>query len=544
MTFLILPNKARKQPGKATPLNQKHWLAKDATFAMSGVLPIYDAANDTRVAGLSLGGSGWSQQGTSEGYSLYTPNGGWADFTLNQDWFGPNTVIALCRINGVDTPWGGLFSKNSSGTSTQFAVGRFSSEDALYGSVDDSTAIKYSGTVTISALNGFNVLAFTHSGVASTAGSFYQNGALVGSTTALGTQPSGTGTLGLGRERASSATADSDVDWIAFVRIKRVLDDREIAEHYNHFWSLWEAPSDRLLFLPAAAGTVALTGQSLTTSQGILTPSTSVALSGQSLTTSQGILSPSTSVALSGQSLTTAQGTLAPSTSVALSGQSLTTAQGSLTVAGSPNVTVALSGQVANAAQGSLSPATSVAIAGQSLTTSQGTLAPNTAVALSGQALTSGQGTLSPTSTGQTITIQLTGQSLTLTQGFLGAPASYVWDTTQGRAQPGRGTFRPLPKQSEPEIVVVDIPEEEDTHERHPAVNITPIKLKPIAGLKWDFLPLPAPKKPEPQVQVDYMSLMRRAGTTVKTRKLEDYTVSKRSSPLTRIRGERKLKGN
>jgi hypothetical protein len=245
MAEILLPGgRMRRQPQYLAPLDQSHWLTKDVTFALNGAVPYFNAAKG-RSSGLSAGGSGFSRQVTQRGISLYTPNGGWADFALNEDWAGPNTVIALCRINGIDNPWGGLFSKQSSGTSAQFAVGQYGSEDVLYGQVDGTAAERISGTA-VSTITGFNVLAFTHSGVTTTGLSYYRNGALVGATPNLLAQATGSGPLGLGRARDSTAGFDSDVDWVGFIRVRRVLSAAEIAEISRNIWAPWKAPARRI----------------------------------------------------------------------------------------------------------------------------------------------------------------------------------------------------------------------------------------------------------------------------------------------------------
>src|SRR5687768_1266435 len=254
-TSLILPRKARKQPQKATPLNQKHWLARSATFAISGVKPFYNAALDTRMVGLTFGGTGSVQRGTKAGYALHTPNGSWADFNIGQNWVGPNTVIAICRVNSMDSPWGGLFSKSVSSTLTvtncQFTVGRDGSNDRLYGFVGNTFVSTLHGS-TISGLSDFNVLVFTHSGVTNTGFACYKNGVLFGGSTGTQAQESGVGAISLGRSNNYDGATDSDVDWIAFVRLNQVLDTREITEISRDFWELWEPDSNRTIFIPAA----------------------------------------------------------------------------------------------------------------------------------------------------------------------------------------------------------------------------------------------------------------------------------------------------
>lgn len=306
--------------------------------------------------------------------------------------------------------------------------------------------------------------------------------------------------------------------------------------------------------LASAQGTLApstskvLSGQSLTSAQGSLTPSTTVALTGQSLTASQGSLTPTVGVvvALTGQQLTSSQGSLSPANSVALAGQSLTSSQGTLTPQTAGNVTLALTGQALTGSQGNLAPANSVALSGQSLTSAQGSVKAATSIALSGQSLTGSQGTLTPVATGQSITIQLTGQSLTSYLGSLDL-SEYIWDTDAGVAGRSRGTFKPLPTEiTHPEVVVVDIPERESTYEHHPLKNVRPTRVGPQAGLSGVRLPRRAVRQTQTQQPQgrDFRRLMMEAGNEKKTRKLSDYTIQKDKKYLTKARGPVTLKGN
>lgn len=246
----MLPNRFRQQPQGAVHLDPAHWFGSRATFAITGALPDFNAATGKGVS-LTAGGSGFSVRATTHGKSLYTPDGGWVNFDVGQDWAGPNTIVALCRVNTINNPWGGLFSKDTgTGFSTQFAIGRDNATDSLYGSVEDSTAISF-GASTIPALADYSVIAFTHSGVTSTGVSYYRNGVLIGVTSALPAQPSGSGVLGLGRSRDVNASYDSDVDWIAFLRAPFVASAAQIKELSDNIWSIWKAPS-RKLWAPSA----------------------------------------------------------------------------------------------------------------------------------------------------------------------------------------------------------------------------------------------------------------------------------------------------
>jgi hypothetical protein len=187
---------------------------------------------------------------------------------------------------------------------------------------------------------------------------------------------------------------------------------------------------------PTSGTSVALTGQSLALSRGLLGVSVARALAGQALTAAQGSAGVNVSRALSGQALTAAQGSAGVNVSRALSGQVLALAQGSPAVSAS----VALAGQSATFGQGNLtassSSSTSVALTGQSLSVSRGAIGVQAAVALVGQAAALQQSSLSPA-----ISRALTGQALTTALGSLGktfsiTPAGQALGLAQGALAP------------------------------------------------------------------------------------------------------------
>lgn len=177
---------------------------------------------------------------------------------------------------------------------------------------------------------------------------------------------------------------------------------------------------------------VALTGQSVAASAGTLTPSTTVALTGQSVTTAAGTLAPSTIVALSGQSVTTSAGTLAPSTTVALTGQSVTVETGFFAIPGDKSV--ALTGSSLTVSPGTLTPSTTVGLTGQSLTVTVGTVTVSTSVALSGQSVTISAGTVTAP---QNVSVALSGQSVTTSAGTVVPSGGSSTAGGYVRARPG-----------------------------------------------------------------------------------------------------------
>ena len=355
MSEIILPRRFKGQPQYAAPLDKSHPLAKDVTLFLNGAVPYYNAATGQPLA-ITGGGSGFSLRATPLGISLYTPNGGWAGVPISQDWStGPNTVIAVCRVNGIDSPWGGLFSKNAFGVSTQFAVGRTDTTSSLYGSVDDSTAVSFGG-VSISSLTDFGVLAFTHSGAASAPMSYYRNGALVGATSALAAPTAGAGLLYLGVARNLDASFDSDVDWIAFVRVARVLSASEIASIASGpsaVWSLLQAPPRRLWAVPAGGGSAGTSsGSAVVTGVGASIASSVGASSGVGAASGVGASTASTAGSSAGVATVSGVGTSSTGSLGSSSGTSTVNGVGSSTAAsvGSSNGTASVSGSGASTA--------------------------------------------------------------------------------------------------------------------------------------------------------------------------------------------------
>jgi hypothetical protein len=99
---------------------------------------------------------------------------------------------------------------------------------------------------------------------------------------------------------------------------------------------------------------------------------------------------------------------------------------------------------------------------------------------------------------------------------------------------------------SEPEIVVVDIPEEESTCEYVPAPHTQPTKSGPKAGISGIKLPSRRQQviTPTHANNRDYKALMARAGKPQKTMKLSDFPVKQNKKYLTKTRGPATLKGN
>ena len=154
----------------------------------------------------------------------------------------------------------------------------------------------------------------------------------------------------------------------------------------------------------AGGTTVALTGQSSTSSQGTLTITGDalLTLTGQSTTSAQGALTIAGNAItqITGEEVTSAQGTLVISgqANVALTGQEITSAQGTVTVSIAGGTTIAISGQSSTVEQGTITTTDDeiVVLTGQEITGQQGTLsiATGNVIIIAGQAANSAQGSL------------------------------------------------------------------------------------------------------------------------------------------------------
>ena len=238
MPNLLVPRPWTSQPQFATGINLANPITRGLTSAYSGATLGYNAATGV-VDPLTFGGSGVVQRAVPGGISLYTPHGGWAVFSQGADWSGPNTIVTLAIVRGAQNPYGAFLSKNTSGTTSQFGIGRDAGNDAIYGAVDNSTASQHANSHISTIINIPSVLAFSHSGAPSTPSSYFLNGAFVGASNNLATQPSGTGSLYLGCDRTFVSTYDSDVDWLLFLRYNRVLSAAEIASISANPWQIF-----------------------------------------------------------------------------------------------------------------------------------------------------------------------------------------------------------------------------------------------------------------------------------------------------------------
>lgn len=281
-----------------------------------------------------------------DGIALSCANNVHARIPVGQDWEANGTVVFVARINSVDNPWGGIFSKLKSGTSAQVSMGRSNNSAYLYlehGSSTDITSPNIAiptGSVAVHAMSwttGNNAVS-----------KYYLNGAYQASTTAISAgTPTGTGDLLLGSARDASATYDSDVDFFLFAKFAGVLSDSAIAELSKNPWQIFRKSPGRIYFFPSAGGG-AITGSGTPAAQ-------SATVAGTATRTITGSGTPSAQAATAaGTAEREITGSGAPvsqyatvagtgSVSAGISGSGVLSAQ-SATVAGTATRTVTASG--------------------------------------------------------------------------------------------------------------------------------------------------------------------------------------------------------
>ena len=170
-------------------------------------------------------------------------------------------------------------------------------------------------------------------------------------------------------------------------------------------------------------GDVLLTGQQATTSFGSITlPENIMGVTGQEATVSLGdtTVIGDVSVTLSGQSLSSSQGSLSPEDIVGLTGQSATSSVGSLL----PADVIGVSGLESTTTLGNLviNSNPTINVTGQAMTSSTGTLNPADVVGVTGIGSTA---TLGNVTTNSNPIIDLTGQQITASIAVFGSSSGF-----------------------------------------------------------------------------------------------------------------------
>ena len=203
---------------------------------------------------------------------------------------------------------------------------------------------------------------------------------------------------------------------------------------------------------PSQETVVNLTGQGISVTRGSLSNSVNRGVTGQSSSTAQGVVSGSLSIGVAGQSVAAGTGTVADAVTVGLLGQSASIGQGSISA--SQDVIIPITGQSVSAARGLLSSSQSATLSGQSSAVTQGSINKTFNRSISGQSALIAQGStvagLSQSISGQLLNVEpgilaktqtaaLTGQQITTANGSVTASFSFTPIGQQVTA--GRGSL-------------------------------------------------------------------------------------------------------
>lgn len=246
MPFFIKKVKHTVQPQYPCEINKKNPDTDGLTLFINGAVPNYNCATG-KLLNVSAGGTGYYNKITPYGIALNTPNGGWIEYDINEDWSsGGNTVLIIGIINSIDNPWGGLWVKKSTPVDNQMAVGRNGDSNKLYvlknggsGALDTSSISSYLGKY--KALSFANLESDYNL-------YFYEDGNYSGYVFLSGSPQTGTGKLVLGYS--------SDVDWIAFLRFNRFVAGAQLRRIVENPWGLLAPISKFMLIPPSTFGGV------------------------------------------------------------------------------------------------------------------------------------------------------------------------------------------------------------------------------------------------------------------------------------------------
>lgn len=186
-------------------------------------------------------------------------------------------------------------------------------------------------------------------------------------------------------------------------------------------------------FKAAAGSTFALSGQSITSSEGTIARAVTYGLTAQTATFSEGTITASTggnvTLGLTAQTATFTEGALSLNLTYSLNDGTPLTGQTATFAEGTPvwSVTYGLTAQTATFSEGVLTGSLAHGLTGQTGTFTEGTITPNTgsnvSKGLTGQTATFAEGTLTPSWGGSA---GLTAQTATFTEGQINASAGYA----------------------------------------------------------------------------------------------------------------------
>lgn len=152
-----------------------------------------------------------------------------AQIPVNSEWLYPITVFFVARVNSVDSPWGGLFSKTVTGDLAQVGMGRESDSDDWYVQTNNSARYVSSESSVSANIGLVSTYAVTVELITwpNATVKLYINGVLLSSGTLV--LQSGSGSLFLASARDATTGFDSAVDFVNFCKFDRVLSAVEIA---------------------------------------------------------------------------------------------------------------------------------------------------------------------------------------------------------------------------------------------------------------------------------------------------------------------------
>jgi Concanavalin A-like lectin/glucanases superfamily len=181
------------------------------------------------------------------GIELLTPNGSFIDLPIGFSITSSYTIFFVAKINSIDSPWGGVFAKLTSGTTGQITFGRYDSSSNFYIGHDDALVVQLtSSSITTGS---YKTYAITFDGTTAT---YYENGVVV-QTLNPGTPSAGSGGLILGASRDGTSTYDSDINWMTFQIYGANIGQSGVTGLHKNHWQIFEPiPSD--IYIPSAGG--------------------------------------------------------------------------------------------------------------------------------------------------------------------------------------------------------------------------------------------------------------------------------------------------
>jgi hypothetical protein len=250
MSFgIILPHRWRRQPTSPVGIDWSHPLAQGLKRAYSFPwVGGYDAVIG-RPAGLT--GTGTVNVAIKSGAVNLdiAANDSWASLGPAEDWYGPFTVIWKMTMASITDPWGTVFCKFSSGTTTsQLGWGRNSNTSAYFqfssGANDNFTSADLSGDIGVPVIGCL----VANTGAAGRTISYYRNGRFVQTVSSIAPMPTGASNLYLSYPNAAY---DGVISFEFFNYWGRAFNAQEIAAFADAPYSIARPITSRI-YVPSA----------------------------------------------------------------------------------------------------------------------------------------------------------------------------------------------------------------------------------------------------------------------------------------------------